>query len=140
MEAKAKTAIVPLSRPAEDLFQLAYEKQEMIRIATEHINQLQQEYDLIKEELLFHGIREAGNYELWEKQRVTRKINVKRFAEMFPDVYARLMEDEILKAKRNAGKVVRVQDAERLLGEDVIDPACDLQTSISFVIQQKVIE
>lgn len=139
-EAKTKSEIVPISRPPEELFRDAYEKQEMIQIATEHINKLREELDVIKEELLFHGIKESEKFLLWESQRVTRKVNAERFATMFPEEYQKLIEEELMKAKRNAGKNIRVQDAERLLGKEVIDPACDLQTSITFVIQPKVIE
>lgn len=138
-EEKAKSEILPLSRPAEELFKEGLELQELIQVGTEHLNRLQERLGLIKEELLFHGIKESESYTLWEKQRVVRKINVKRFAEMFPEVYTRLMEEELLRAKRNAGKKIRVQDAERMLGEDTIDPACDLDTTITHIIQRKEI-
>jgi len=139
-EAKAKSEILPLSRPAEELFKEGLELQEIIQAGTEHLNKLQERLGLIKEELLFHGIRETGNYLLWEKQRVTRKVNAKRFAELFPDEYQKLMEEELLKAKRNAGKNIRVQDAERMVGEEALSPACDLQTSISFLFQRRELE
>lgn len=134
------SVILPLSAPAEVLLKEAYELQDLIQIGMDQINKLQTRIDTIKEELLTHGVKEAGNYELFAKVRTVRAVNVERFAEKYPEEYDRIKEDEIRRAKQNAGKVVRVQDAERLLGKEQIDPVCDLKSTITHVILKKELD
>ncbi|HNI42317.1 MAG TPA: hypothetical protein PK272_06555, partial [Methanoregulaceae archaeon] len=131
---QAQTAIPasPLTASPDALLREAFEAGELIKFAQEQINELQERRDKIIEQLHTRGIREAGNYEIMEKHRVTRKVNVQRFAARYPDAYVALMEEELRRAKMNAGKVVLIKDAERMLGKDQLDPVCDLQDSVSF--------
>lgn len=131
---------LPLSKPAADLLAEAYDLQETIKAAMEQINKYQYRIDSIKEELIQQGVREGGNYLLEEKVRATRKVNVERFAARYPEEYTRLMEDELRRVKMSVGKVIRIQDAERLLGKDQLDPVCDLQSTITFYIAKKALD
>lgn len=135
------TVILPLSAPAEELMKEAYELQDLIKIGMHHINDCQTRLDSIKEELLAKGVTDAGNYALESKiTRSARKVNVARFSERFPTEYTQLIEDEIRRAKLNAGKSINIKDAERLLGKDMLDPVCDLQSTVQHVIVRKQID
>jgi len=138
MEQMIEEVIKPqLSAPADLLLKEAYELDDLIKIATEQITRMQERKDRIIAELVTHDIRDAGNYAIEDKIRVVRKVNVKRFLAAYPDEYTRLMEDEIRRAKMNAGKTIRIQDAERMLGKDQLDPVCDLQSTVTHVIVKK---
>jgi len=137
MQMTKESIKLPLSAPADHLLQEAYALDRLIKIATEQITKLQERKEMIIAELLTHDIRDAGNYAIEDKIRTVRKVNVKRFSAMFPDEYARLISDEIRRAKMNAGKLIRVQDAERMLGKDQLDPVCDLQSTVIHVVVKK---
>jgi hypothetical protein len=125
------TAIIsiPLSAPAIQLMKEAYELDDLIKIATQEMNRLIERRDLIIEELLSKGIREAGNYEIIQKIKAIRKINVQRFQDCFPVEFEEIKRREIARATANAGKVILLKDAEQLIGTERLDPVCDLQTS-----------
>jgi hypothetical protein len=132
--------VVPLPAPAEDLLKEAWEAGELIKIATEQIAELQERRDRIIEMLRSHGVTRAGHYEVMEKQRVTRKVNPSRFRQLFPDAYNRICDEEQRRLIASVGKAIRIQDAERLVGSDLLSPACDLTTSITHSVVKVVLE
>jgi hypothetical protein len=131
---------VPLPAPAEELLKEAHTAEELIKLAQEQIAELQDRRDRIIEMLRSNGIRTAGNYEILEKVRTARKVNPSRFRQMFPDAFNRICDEEQRRLIASVGKAIRIQDAERLVGSDLLSPACDLQTSVSFTIVKTVIE
>lgn len=131
---------VPLSAPPDLLLKEAFEIDELIKAAMDQVNRLQHRKELIIEELLANSVREAGNYELLDKVRTIRRVNVHRFKERFPTEYEIIRQQKVEQFTKEAGKVILVSDAERLLGKDQVDPVCDLQTTITHVVVQKAIE
>ena len=135
-----KSVTLPLSASTEVLLKEAWEARELILMATKEINRLQERHDIIVEELLTHGVREAVNYQILEKQTVRRKINSERFRDLYPMEYGRIKELEISRFMESAGKNITLKDAEHLLGEDALNPVCDLQVTIKNVVVQRGIE
>mgnify|MGYP003613815843 CR=1 FL=1 len=134
------TAAVPLTASPEDLMRGAFEAEELIRFATEQITALQERRDKILELLTARGIHQAGNYEIMQRVRTTRKINVGLFRQAFPDAYNKICDDEQRRLIASVGKTIRIQDAEKLIGSDRLAPVCDLQTAVSFTVCQRFIE
>lgn len=130
----------PLSDSPENLMALAVELQDRIDRAQEYITDWQDRLDRIKAELVDNGVRIAGNYELFEKVRTTRVVNVQRLAEKYPNEYVQIMEREMQRAKRNAGKNVTLKDALKVLDEDQVDPVCDLKTTVSYSVQKRFLD
>jgi hypothetical protein len=128
------------SSHAESLMKEAYELDDLIKIATQELNRLQFRKDSIIEELLIHRVKEAGNYQLIQKVRTIRKIDVKRFRECFPVEFEELKREQIEKATANAGKTIFLKDAERLIGTEKLDPVCDLQSSFTNIIVKKELD
>ena len=60
-----------------------------------------------------------------------------RFKALYPAEWEEIQRAEIRKAELNAGKLITIQTAERLLGQDKIDPVCDLQTTITRLSVKK---
>ena len=139
MQAAAQT-LIPLPAPADALLKEAWEAGELIKIASEQIQELQERRDRIVAMLQAHGVTRAGNYEVMEKQRVTRKVNASRFRQLFPEAYNRICDEEQRRLIASVGKSIRIQDAEKLIGSDLLSPACDLQTSITYSVVKTVIE
>jgi predicted RND superfamily exporter protein len=127
----------PLMKVPEEILKEAYELGERIKQATELLNAWTERRADLLQLATSQGITVAGNYAIETKETVRRKVNVDRFRAMFPDEYARLISDEIRRAKMNAGKLIRVQDAERMLGKDQLDPVCDLQSTVTHVVVKK---
>lgn len=131
---------VPLPAPAEDLLKEAWEAGELIKIAQEQITELEERRDRIVAMLQAHGVTRAGDYEILEKVRTARKVNPSRFRSLFPDAYNRLCDEEQRRLIASVGKSIRIQDAEKLIGSDLLSPACDLQTSVSCSVVKVVLE
>jgi hypothetical protein len=131
---------IPLPAPAEDLLKEAWEAGELIKIAQEQIAELQDRRDRIVAMLRSHGVPRAGNYEILEKVRTARKVNPSRFRQLFPDAYNRICDEEQRRLIASVGKAIRIQDAERLVGSDLLSPACDLTTSITHSVVKVVLE
>src|SRR5690606_4719718 len=112
------TAAVPLTASPEALLKEAYEAEELIRYASEQIAGLQERRDKILELLTARGIHQAGNYEIMQRVRTTRKINVGLFRQAFPDAYNKICDDEQRRLIASVGKTIRIQDAEKLIGSD----------------------
>ncbi len=130
----------PLEASPEVLLREAFEAEELIRFATEQITALQERRDKILELLTARGIHQAGNYEIMQRVRTTRKINVGLFRQAFPDAYNKICDDEQRRLIASVGKTIRIQDAEKLIGSDRLAPVCDLQTAVSFTVCQRFIE
>ena len=130
----------PLPAPAEQLLKEAHEADQVIKFAQEQINGLQERRDKIIEQLHARGIHQAGNYEILQKIRTTRKINVGLFRQAFPAEYNRIYDEEQRRLIASVGKSIRIQDAEKLIGSDRLAPVCDLQDTVTFAVLQKAIE
>ena len=139
MQAAAQT-LIPLPAPADALLKEAWEAGELIKIATEQIQELTDRRDRIVAMLQAHGVTSAGNYEILEKVRTARKVNPSRFRQLFPDAYNRICDEEQRRLIAAVGKKIRIEDAEKLIGSDLLSPACDLQTTVSFTVVKTVIE
>ena len=139
MQAAAQT-LIPLPAPAEALIKEAWEAGELIKIASEQIQELTDRRDRIVAMLQAHGVTRAGNYEILEKVRTARKVNASRFRQLFPDAYNRICDEEQRRLIASVGKKIRIEDAEKLIGSDLLSAACDLQTSVSFTVVKTVIE
>lgn len=139
MQAAAQT-MIPLPAPADALMREAWEAGELIKIATEQVQELQERRDRIVAMLQAHGVTRAGNYEILEKVRTARKVNPSRFRQLFPDAYNRICDEEQRRLIASVGKKIRIEDAEKLIGSDLLSPACDLQTTVSFTVVKTVIE
>ena len=139
MQAAAQT-LIPLPAPADALMKEAWEADELIKIATEQIQELTDRRDRIIEMLRSHGVTRAGNYEILEKVRTARKVNASRFRQLFPDAYNRICDEEQRRLIATVGKKIRIEDAEKLIGSDLLSAACDLQTSVSITVVKTVIE
>ena len=63
-----------------------------------------------------------------------------RFRQLFPEAYNRICDEEQRRLIASVGKSIRIQDAEKLIGSDLLSPACDLQTSITYSVVKTVIE
>lgn len=131
---------IPLPAPAEDLLREAWEAGELIKLAQEQITELQDRKDRIVAMLQAHGVARAGNYEILERVRTSRKVNPSRFRQLFPDAYNRICDEEQRRLIASVGKSIRIQDAEKLVGSDLLSPACDLQTSITHSVVKVVLE
>ena len=134
------TAAVPLEASPEVLLKEAYDAEQLIRYASEQITALQERRDKIIEQLRQREIYQAGNYEIMQKIRTTRKINTSLFRQAFPSEYNRLCDEEQRRLIASVGKTIRIQDAEKLIGSDRLAPVCDLQTAVSFTVCQRFIE
>lgn len=134
------TAAVPLTASPEDLMREAVEAEELIRYASEQITSLQERRDKIIEQLRQREIYQAGNFEILQKIRTTRKINVGLFRQAFPSVYNQLCDEEQRRVIAGVGKRIRIEDAEKLIGSDRLAPVCDLQTTASYTVCQRVLE
>ena len=139
MQAAAQT-LIPIPAPADALMKEAWEADELIKIATEQIQELTDRRDRIIEMLRSHGVTRAGNYEILEKVRTARKVNASRFRQLFPDAYNRICDEEQRRLIASVGKKIRIEDAEKLIGSDLLSPACDLQTSISYSVVRTCLE
>ena len=139
MQAAAQT-LIPLPAPAEALIKEAWEAGELIKIASEQIQELQERRDRIVAMLQAHGVTRAGNYEILEKVRTARKVNASRFRSLFPEAYNRICDEEQRRLIATVGKKIRIEDAEKLIGSDLLSAACDLQTSVSITVVKTVIE
>ncbi len=137
---QAKSAKVPLSGDPAALMKEAYDLDDLIKIAYEEVAKLQQRRDVIMEELLTNGIREAGQYAIEDRVRTVRKVNVGRLMEQFPVAYKRICEverEKILKSVERVGKSILIKDAEKFLGEADLGAVCDLDSSVTHVIKLK---
>jgi len=139
MQAAAQT-LIPLPAPADALLKEAWEAGELIKIASEQIQELQERRDRIVAMLQAHGVTRAGDYEILEKVRTARKVNPSRFRQLFPDAYNRICDEEQRRLIAAVGKKIRIEDAEKLIGSDLLSPACDLSTSITYSVVKTVIE
>jgi len=139
MQAAAQT-LIPLPAPAEALIKEAWEAGELIKIASEQIQELQERRDRIVAMLQAHGVTRAGDYEILEKVRTARKVNASRFRSLFPEAYNRICDEEQRRLIATVGKKIRIEDAEKLIGSDLLSAACDLQTSVSITVVKTVIE
>ena len=140
MQAAQTTIPAPLTAAPEALLKEAYEAEELIRYATEQITALQERRDKNIEMLHSRGIHQAGNYEIMQKVRTTRKINVGLFRQAFPAEYNRICDEEQRRLIASVGKSIRIQDAEMMIGSDRLNPVCDLQTAVSFTVCQRFLE
>jgi len=139
MQAAAQT-LIPLPAPADALLEEAWTAAELIKIASEQIQELTDRRDRIVAMLQAHGVTRAGDYEILEKVRTARKVNASRFRAMFPDAYNRICDEEQRRLIATVGKKIRIEDAEKLIGSDLLSAACDLQTSVSITVVKTVIE
>jgi len=139
MQAAAQT-LIPLPAPADALLKEAWEAGELIKIASEQIQELTDRRERIVAMLRAHGVTRAGDYEILEKVRTARKVNPSRFRQLFPDAYNRICDEEQRRLIAAVGKKIRIEDAEKLIGSDLLSPACDLSTSITYSVVKTVIE
>ena len=139
MQAAAQT-LIPLPAPADALLKEAWEAGELIKIASEQIQELTDRRERIVAMLQAHGVTRAGNYEILEKVRTARKVNASRFRQLFPEAYNRICDEDQRRLIAAVGKKIRIEDAEKLIGSDLLSPACDLSTSITYSVVKTVIE
>jgi len=139
MQAAAQT-LIPLPAPADALLKEAWTAAELIKIASEQIQELTDRRDRIVAMLQAHGVTRAGDYEILEKVRTARKVNASRFRSLFPEAYNRICDEEQRRLIATVGKKIRIEDAEKLIGSDLLSAACDLQTSVSITVVKTVIE
>lgn len=132
------TVLKPVSATdAERRLRSILEYDEKIKELSEFIDQCKAQRDGLLSDAIRDGITEGGNYEMLAKPRITRTVNVERFAAMYPDAYAKMMEMEMLRAKMNAGKSITVKAAETVMSKEELDPVCDLKTTITYSVVKK---
>lgn len=134
MEAQIK----PVSaNDAATSLEYVYLLSEQIAGLEQRVADMREERDRELSQIVRNGITEAGNYEVLTKPTIRRSVNTERFKEMFPEQYEYLRGLEIAKAKQAAGKTLYLKDAEMLLGKDVIAPALDVKTTLSYSVQKR---
>jgi len=111
-----------------------YDVEQEIKNLTEIMEGLQEKRQTLLKRAVSSNITEGGDYAMVAKPRITRSINAERFKAMFPEQFEYCRNMVIQRANMKADRNITLQDAEGLLGKDVIAPVCDVKTVVNYIV------
>ena len=119
---------------AEGALKTIYDVDQEIKSLSEELARLTEKRDTLLSRAVSSNITEGGDYAMVAKPRITRSINAERFKAMFPEQFEYCRNMVIQRAKMKADRNITLQDAEGLLGKDVIAPVCDVKTVVNYIV------
>jgi len=129
------TVLKPVSATdASNMLAEIYDVEQEIKNLTEIMEGLQEKRQTLLKRAVSSNITEGGDYAMVAKPRITRSINAERFKAMFPEQFEYCRNMVIQRAKMKADRNITLQDAEGLLGKDVIAPVCDVKTVVNYIV------